>query len=152
MDVQKKKVLKSVIIIWIVSLVACCASYILAWKGIVISHTSGTQVIPTWAIAAPLCFFLVPLIDGVLLGITLAKQPQRKRKIVLFNILFAVSFSICHMITLGVAEVITEGGSFLVVFENGFATTFGYVAAVYAVEGILFGLLSALITKKVCQK
>lgn len=92
MNVQRKSVVRNIITIWLVSLVACCVCDIVKIRGTVVALTS-THVLPSSATAAFLLFFLVALADGILLGITLADQPQRKRKIVLFSILFAASFS-----------------------------------------------------------
>lgn len=150
MNVQRKSVVRNIITIWLVSLVACCVCDIVKIRGTVVALTS-THVLPSSATAAFLLFFLVALADGILLGITLADQPQRKRKIVLFSILFAASFFLCHLITFVIFALIVDGAS-APTASNPMIVLFGGMAAIYTIEGILFGLLSSLITNKVCKK
>ena len=154
MDVQKKKVVRSIIIIWLVSLVVCCVS-----AAAVAQPESGDTPVSV--------MFLIPVVDGILLGILLAKQLKGKRKIVLFSILFAISFALGIGLTAAVygtvaADLRVVGlggivrglrGGLLAVFGN--ATMLGGLAAfaaIWAIEGILFGLLSSLITNKVCKQ
>lgn len=151
-----KKIKKSIMIIWIVSLVACCVPdiFMVMLFGDVIAVS---KPIESYAVSTMLPALVLPFVYGIPSGITLAKQPQGKRKILLFNILFAVSYFLCRVIIFTITSGIVNSKTLLLIFDSAMLDRSmlflmsGVKAAFYAIAGIIVGLLSCVIANKVCK-